>query len=179
LGIWLKEGLHIRDSSSTDRAAIESLYPKAFPDEDLLPLVRDLLQDPAVTTSIVGVIDSRVIAHIVFTACGVSGRPTSAVLLGPLAVTPEWHRQGIGSELVRAGLRQMEQIDTEIVCVLGDPAFYGRLGFLPDMSIEPPFPLPEEYEGAWQLQRLGAGTAPYSGALLVPGQWLQKSLWTS
>ena len=173
------ERLQIRPSVSADSNAIESLYPKAFPDEELLPLVRDLLRDPVVTTSLVGVIDSEVVAHVIFTACGVSDRQTRAALLAPLGVTPEWHGRGIGSELVRAGLRQMEEINTEIVCVLGDPAFYGRLGFLPDMSIEPPFPLPDEYEGAWQSQRLGAGTAPYSGALLVPGQWLQRSLWTS
>ena len=174
----MKERLQIRDSVSEDSNAIESLYPKAFPDEDLLQLVRGLLQDPTVTTSVVGVIDSRVVAHIVFTACGVSGNPARAALLGPLAVAPNWQGKGIGSELVRTGLRQMENKGTQVICVLGDPAFYGRLGFLPDPSISPPYPLPGEYEGAWQSQRLGTDTASYSGQLLVPGQWRQRRLWT-
>jgi hypothetical protein len=39
----MTEELKIRDSVSADIGAIELLYPDAFPDEDLLPLVRDLL----------------------------------------------------------------------------------------------------------------------------------------
>lgn len=175
----MRDTLQIRNSVSADNKAVESLYPKAFPDEDLLPVVRDLLQDPAVTTSIVGVLDDQVVAHIIFTACGVSGSPVNAALLAPLGVTPEWQRQGIGSELVRAGLQQMESAGTQIICVLGDPAYYGRFGFRPDMSIEPPYALPDEYEDAWQILRLGADMASYSGQLLVPRQWRQKSLWTS
>ena len=167
----------MRDSVPADLGAIESLYPEAFPDEDLLPLVRDLLQDTMVTTSIVAVINSRIVGHVIFTKCGVAGRRTNAALLGPLAVTPAWQGQGIGSELVRTGLRRLESMDASLVCVLGDPAFYGRLGFLPDSSIRPPFQLPEEYDGAWQSQELGNMTAPYSGELTVPEQWLQPSLW--
>ena len=171
--------LEMRDSVPADLGAIESMYPQAFPDEDLLPLVRDLLQDTKVTTSIVGVIDSRIVGHVIFTKCGVVGRPTNAALLGPLAVTPTWQGKGIGSELVRTGLQQMESMDVRLVCVLGDPAFYGRLGFAPDTSIRPPYRLPAEYDGAWQSQELGKKTAPYSGELSVPKQWLQPGLWTS
>jgi putative acetyltransferase len=170
--------LKIRNSVPADLGAIESLYPEAFPDEDLLPLVRDLLQDMMVTTSIVGATDSRIVGHVIFTKCGVAGGQSNAALLGPLAVTPAWQGQGIGSELVRTGLRQLASMDARLVCVLGDPAFYGRLGFLPETSIRPPFRLPDEYAGAWQSQQLGSITAPYSGELSVPRQWLQSSLWT-
>jgi putative acetyltransferase len=83
--------------------AIELLYPDAFPDEDLLPLVRDLLPDTTVTTSIVGEIDSKIVGHVIFTKCGVVGEQTKAALLGPLVVTPARQGQGIGSALVRAG----------------------------------------------------------------------------
>jgi len=175
----MTEQLEMRDSVPADLGAMESLYPEAFPDEDLLPLVRDLLQDTMVTTSIVGVINSRIVGHVIFTKCGVVKRRTNAALLGPLVVVPAWQGQGIGSELVRTGLRQMESMDVRLVCVLGDPAFYGRLGFVPDTSIRPPYRLPAEYDGAWQSQELGEMTAPYSGELSVPTQWLQPSLWTS
>ena len=39
----MTEMLEIRDSVRADFGAIELLYPDAFPDEDLLPLVRNLL----------------------------------------------------------------------------------------------------------------------------------------
>jgi len=171
--------LEMRDSVSADLGAIESLYPQAFPDEDLLPLVRDLLQNSAVTTSIVGVIQSQIVGHVIFTKCGVVGGTDNVALLGPLAVTPAWQGQGIGSKLARTGLRQLESTDARLVCVLGDPAFYSRLGFLPETSIRPPFRLPEKYEGAWQSQKQGGMTAPCSGKLSVPKPWLQRSLWSS
>jgi hypothetical protein len=63
--------IEIRESVEGDAGAIESLYPEAFPDENLLPLVRDLLRDAAVTTSFVGTIDSRIVGHAIFTKCGV------------------------------------------------------------------------------------------------------------
>jgi hypothetical protein len=41
----MTEMLEIRDSVPADFGAIELLCPDAFPDEDLLPLVRDLLPE--------------------------------------------------------------------------------------------------------------------------------------
>jgi putative acetyltransferase len=132
--------LQIRESRPDDSVAIESLYPEAFPDEDLLPLVRDLLNDTVVATSLVGTIDARIVGHVVFTRCGVVGNNVNASLLGPLAVAPAWQRKGIGSAIVHAGLRWLEDSDVNLVLVLGDPAYYGRLGFLPESAVEPPFP---------------------------------------
>jgi putative acetyltransferase len=95
--------LQIRESAPSDDAAIESLYPEAFPDEDLIPLVRDLLQDAVVAISLVGTLDSQIVAHGIFTKCGVVGSGVKATLLGPLAVAPAWQKQGIGTAIVRAG----------------------------------------------------------------------------
>ena len=175
----MTEELEIRDSVSADFGAIEVLYPEAFPDEDLLPLVRDLLADATVATSIVGEIDSGIVGHVIFTKCSVTRERTNVALLGPLAVTPARQGQGIGSALVRAGLRQLKDNDVRVVCVLGDPAFYGRLGFLTDSSIRPPYPLQAEYDGAWQSQYLCDTGAAYSGELSVPEQWQQRTLWSS
>lgn len=171
------EELEIRESIPGDLSAITSLYPEAFPDEDLLPLVRDLLEDASAVTSLIGVINSQIVGHAIFTRCGVAGGSINAALLGPLAVAPAWQRQGIGSAIVRAGLRRLKSMDVSLVCVLGDPAYYKRLGFLPESMVEPPFRLPPEWDGAWQSQSLGDKTAPCSGKLTVPRQWLQPALW--
>jgi putative acetyltransferase len=167
----------IRESRRDDSAAIESLYPEAFPDEDLLPLVRDLLNDSVVAISLVGTIDTQVVGHVIFTKCGVVGNVVNAALLGPLAVAPAWQRQGIGSAIVRAGLRWLEDSGVHRVFVLGDPAYYGRLGFLTESLIKPPFPLPAEWDGAWQSQNFGETATCSAGKLSVPPQWFQPALW--
>jgi len=170
--------LQIRESRPDDSAAIKSLYPEAFPDENLLPLVQDLLDDSVVTLSLVATIDTRVAGHVIFTRCGVVGHSVNASLLGPLAVAPAWQKKGIGSAVVHFGLRLLKESDVNLVLVLGDPAYYGRLGFLPEADVQPPFPLPSEWDGAWQSQYLGQPMTACVGKLSVPPQWLQRALWT-
>ena len=173
----MSDRLEIRESVEGDFAAIESLYPAAFPDENLFPLVRDLLQDVAITTSLVGVINLRIAGHAIFTKCGVVGSNIRAALLGPLAVAPAWQKQGIGSAIVRSGLKRLECMDVNMLFVLGDPAYYQRLGFVTESGVEPPYSLPAQWQGAWQSQILGNMIAPCAGKLSVPRQWLQPALW--
>jgi len=59
----MSDKLEICESIPSDLEAIESLYPEVFPDENLLPLVGDLLEDGSVTTSLVGAIDSRIVGN--------------------------------------------------------------------------------------------------------------------
>ena len=173
------DGPDIRHSVPSDRDAIEALYPRAFPDEDLVPLVRDLLEEGNGTVSLVAFIDSSLVGNIIFTKCAAdAGRPKSA-LLAPLAVAPEWQRQGIGSSLVRTGLRQLREEGISAVYVLGDPAYYGRLGFSPERSVRTPYPLPPEWADAWQSQTLGDVVGPAGGELSLPEVWLDPALWSA
>lgn len=169
-------GIEVRRSTSQDLAAIESLYPAAFPAEDLLPLVKDLLLEPA-ALSLVATVDSRITGHGIFTICGVDGREATCALLGPLAVSPACQKRGVGSAIVRAGLRQLEEAGVGQVFVLGDPAYYGRFGFAPESLAETPYALPEEWREAWQSKRLGAGAAGGRGRLTLPRPWLRPALW--
>jgi putative acetyltransferase len=170
-------GLEVRHSEQADLTAIESLYPEAFPDEDLLPLARDLLSDSGIAVSLVGVMDSQIVSHVIFTRCSVRGSSSGVSLLAPLAVAPAWQQCGIGSRTVRAGLKQQMNDGVQLVCVLGDPAYYGRLGFTAETFVEPPYRLPAEWEGAWQSQYLDDDTVPIAGRLSVPSPWLPPELW--
>jgi putative acetyltransferase len=166
----------IRESAAADVEAIEALYPRAFPDEDLLPLVRELLEDSEVTVSLVSLMDEELAGHAIFTMCSVDGASARVALLGPLAVAPTRQRRGVGSALVRAGLQHLKDADVDLVCVLGDPAYYGRFGFAPETGVEPPYQLPAEWEGAWQSTRL-SNLSECSGRLSVPRQWRRRALW--
>ena len=173
----MSDTLQIRESREDDVRELEFLYPEAFPEEDLLPLVRALLSDTAAVTSLVAALDGRIVGHVVFSTCSVTDSNVKATLLGPLGVTPSRQKQGIGSALARAGLQRVLDAGVGMVFVLGDPAYYGRFGFLPELDVAPPYTLPEEWGGAWQSLRLGDDRTPCAGKLLVSEQWLNPALW--
>jgi putative acetyltransferase len=72
---------------------------------------------------------SRVIAYIAFTSA-YQGREICGLHLAPMAVSPEFQRQGVGTELLRFALRQ-EAIKNQTLYVLGEPGYYQRFGFEP------------------------------------------------
>lgn len=166
----------IRPADAADRDAIETLYPHAFPDEDLLPLLRDLTGLAGVL-AFVAVHDDDVVGHIAFTICGSDQRPADVAMLAPLAVAPHLHRKGIGTALVREGLRHLPA-SVRQVNVLGDPAYYGRFGFRPDRNLQTPYSLPAEWADAWQVLVLQEGVDPLHGVLRVPPPWRHRALWS-
>jgi putative acetyltransferase len=173
----MSQEIEIRDSLPSDAPAIERVYPEAFPDEDLLPLVRDLLAAEQGVVSLVAIVGRALAGHVAFTMGHIGGRAEGVALLAPLAVAPDRQRQGIGSALVREGLRHLRAEGTIQVYVLGDPAYYGRFGFEPDDGVVPPYPLPEEWRPAWQSVRLREGSQALRGTLSLPEPWQRPALW--
>ena len=134
--------MDIVESRPGDVARIEKLYRDAFPDEDLLPLVRELLNLGQSVSSLVGVHENALVGHICFTFCCVGKKENRVALLAPLAVGPTMQKRGIGSALVRAGFGHLKKSKISCVFVLGDPAYYNRFGFQREDKVAPPYPLP-------------------------------------
>ncbi len=160
----------IREGGSASLTALDRLYPDAFPDEELRPLVRDLLLDTPNVLSLEAVSGNSIIGHIVFTPCGEG----ELALLGPLGVATAWQRRGVGSALVRAGL---DRLRAARVLVLGDPAYYGRFGFEAEQAVGPPYPLPDAWMGAWQSLTLASDEPRPETRLRVPPAWNDPKYW--
>ena len=67
--------------------------------------------------------------------------------LAPLAVLPQFQKQGIGAALVQEALKIAEERGESLVVVLGNPKYYGRFGFEPSVAfrISSPFKVADEY----------------------------------
>ena len=169
--------MQIRASTKEDWAELDRLYSRAFPEEDLVPLVRKMLTGRYEFLSLVAVEGDRPIGHIGFTTCCLSSGDLRIALLAPLAVDPDRQRNGIGSALVREGLLRLEHAGIDAVCTLGDPAYYGRFGFVEERDIAPPHALPAEWRPAWQALQPGGAKVRITGRLIVPEPWQDKALW--
>lgn len=171
--------LTIRAALPSDLADILDLYPKAFPDEDLVPLVHELLEGEVDLLSLVATRGEAIVGHVIFTACKVEETGEPIALLGPLCVSPDCQRQGIGSRLIADGVAELTRREVREVLVLGDPAYYSRAGFKPRAALKTPCPIPAEWADAWQTMPLQPGSQPLTGQLWVPGPWQAKALWSA
>lgn len=72
----------------------------------------------------------RLIAALRMTEINVGGRP-GALLLGPLAVDPDEAGRGYARRLVAESLDAARSAGIAMVVLVGDTAYYGRLGFAP------------------------------------------------
>ncbi|MET0193047.1 MAG: N-acetyltransferase [Hyphomicrobiaceae bacterium] len=74
-------------------------------------------------------IGGRIIAAVRFTPVRVGGTD-GALLLGPLAVDPEFANRGHGRGLVRDGMEAARADGLGLVLLVGDEPYYARLGFV-------------------------------------------------
>lgn len=138
----------VREEQPADFDAVYAVNQAGFGRSDEADLVNSLRAEGVVLVSLVGEIDGRIVGHILFSRMAIETEVESiaAVALAPLAVAPEYQGRGIGSELVRHGLRQLRNRGEAIVTVLGHEHYYPRFGFSPEKArlLKSPFP-PEAY----------------------------------
>lgn len=120
----------IRKERPDDVAAIREVNRLAFGQSQEGELVDALRSNGGILLSLVAVSDGKVVGHILYSPIVVGGAFQGAAL-GPMAVLPDYQRQGIGSQLVAAGNRRIAQAGYPFVIVLGHAKFYPRFGFKP------------------------------------------------
>jgi putative acetyltransferase len=120
----------IRRERSADRAAIREVNRLTFGQEDEARLVDDLRDGGYVRVSLVAEEAGRIVGHILFSDLAIETTRgiVRALALAPMVVHPERQRRGIGSALVREGLRACTEGGHRIVLVVGHPEFYPRFG---------------------------------------------------
>lgn len=121
----------IRPETAADWKAIDEVNCMAFGRPDEARLVEELRDGGFVRVSLVAERNGQVVGHILFSDLPIisEARSVSALSLAPMAVRPEYQRQGIGQLLAKQGLEMCRDLGHQIVVVLGHPDFYPRFGF--------------------------------------------------
>ena len=138
----------IRSETAVDRRAVREVNERAFdrPNEAALVDAVCAAADPIV--SLVAIDNEHVVGHILFSPVSIEDDDSGRLAMGlaPMAVLPDYQRQGIGSQLVRAGLNECQRIGCSVVVVLGHPEYYPRFGFIPASrkGLRSEYPVPDE-----------------------------------
>jgi len=158
--------MDIRLAQETDLDSILKVIKTAFSDEEnkvIINLVQELSREvtsPSIK-SLVAEVDNQVIGYVSFSPMFLkSDSGIIGYILAPLAVSPEHQKQGVGSNLINAGIDMLTKEGAGVLLVYGDPAYYGRFGFNEGIgrSFVPPYPL--QYPFGWTGMMLNGTVVP-------------------
>lgn len=158
--------MKIRKSIETDKIEIKNIHTEAFGEKkgpEIAQLVECLFADKTAMPlhSLVAIEDDKLVGHILFSEVKITQTTASvsAQILAPLAILPDYQRKGVGSQLIKDGLKLLKNSGVELVFVLGHPDYYPRSGFIPAgvLGYEAPYHIPEKYSDAWMVQELSPG----------------------
>ncbi len=126
----------IREERAWDAESVAEVHREAFGHHGVV--VAGLVEELRASAtggeglSLVAEHEGGVVGHALFSP-GLLDAPTRLVtveILSPLGVRPAFQGNGIASALVRRGLDVLSVRRVPAVFVEGDPAYYGRLGFV-------------------------------------------------
>ena len=122
----------IRQETPEEYDLVRHLHDCAFGQTTEGRLVEKLRQAEAEILSLVAVAENQVVGHLLFSTVNLEtqGSLTVGMGLGPIAVLPDFQNQGIGSQLILEGLKQVQSRGYPFVIVLGHAHYYHRFGFV-------------------------------------------------
>jgi putative acetyltransferase len=122
--------MKIQRVTPDNQAKAYALLRRAFPgSDDEARLVEQLHAHGKPVHDWICLHTGKAIAYIAFSNA-YHGKDVCGLHLAPMAVAPDFQKQGIGRELLQFALRQ-EPIKSQPLFVLGAPGFYQKFGFTP------------------------------------------------
>lgn len=158
--------IRIREEKSDDTSAIRALHRAEFKGNAEADLVDQLRDAGEVVLSLVALAGEKIIGHVLYSHLVIDGK-ANAVALAPFVVDPAHQKQGIGSRLIEEAHDMLREKDIALVFVLGDPAFYQRLGF----SISEAAGFRTPYNGPYLMSLKLVSAAPVSGTVVYPASF--------
>lgn len=132
-------GITIRPEVEDDRLVIRKLIVEVFAqtfgtgvaEADLVEQLRTITErGPCI--SLVATHETKLIGHVFYSPVKLVDHPAASVFsLGPVGVYRDWQKKGIGSKLIRDGLKLCGNARAQAVFTTGNIGYYSRFGFVP------------------------------------------------
>ena len=124
----------IRNETNADIEAITEVTAAAFKTLEISNhteqfIIEALRAAKALTVSLVAESDGRVGGQIAFSPVTISDGTRNWYGLGPVSVSPEYQRKGVGKALIQEGLSRLKSLNAQGCCVVGHPEYYRKFGF--------------------------------------------------
>ncbi len=162
--------MEIRREEKKDHTIVYEINRLAFGQENESQLIEKIRKGSNFVPelSLIAEIDNKIVGHILFSRIKiVGGSVFESLALAPMAVIPEFQKQGIGGKLIKKGIEKAKELGFDSIIVLGHKEYYPKFGFqrASKWSIECPFEVPDEAFRAIELTEKAfegkAGTVQY------------------
>ncbi len=148
----------IREERKNDYDEIKEINDLAFGQENEGKMIEALRKTSDFTylLSLVAEIKDKIVGHILFYPIKIKNKKEefTVLSLAPMAVHPEYQNKGIGSKLVKRGIKVARESGFGAVIVVGHPKYYPRFGFSPasNWRMQLPFDVPDDVFLALELK---------------------------
>lgn len=156
----------IRPAQDEDWQQIYALIERVFLRSDEAKFMQNLNDNEDVVISLVHARGEDINGFIAFSRILLENNDElyDALALAPLVVDPIWQGKGIGKDLIRAAHKYLSEAGEKMAFVLGEPGYYGQLGYSPEAASEFKGP----YSGPYLLGLRCSADIPASGRLIYP-----------
>jgi len=141
---------HIKSCEQNNIHKVINLLDQAFGPARLQKTVYRLREgvEPIGALSFAGCYNGTQMASLQFWSVLIKNDETTydAILLGPIAVAEDFRGQGYGLKLMTHGLEKAKELGYERVILVGDEAYYQKVGFSRALARDLEMPGPVDYD---------------------------------
>lgn len=145
----------VRKELEKDYKTVELLVEEAFKDAEYSDHMEHVLVSKLRRgnnfiegLSLVAEKEGEIVGHILLTKADIENDENKyeTLALAPVSVLPKYQGIGIGSELIKEGMRMAKELGYDSIIVLGHDKYYPRFGFkmAGEWGIKSPFEVPDE-----------------------------------
>lgn len=165
----------IRQERKTDASAREHLLDRAYGPARFTKCSARLREDrlPAQGLSFVATEGGAIVGSVRLWDVS-AGSGCRALLLGPLAVSPEHQSKGIGGKLMKQAIATARMRGHGAILLVGDAPYYGRFGFSAEKTASLAMPGPYQQDRLLALELAAGALDGANGMIGATGRFAPK-----